>query len=107
MRTGLRVVWCCWVPVIALSAGCDFGKSDSGGGPGTESPEQAVARYNLVTHDAGPILLETFGDAGSVRYRYPQVLDNGLLFVQALVSPSGSVGADGPIYQVKPEDWMK
>lgn len=50
-----------------------------------------------------PILLEPrMGETSEVRveYRYPVILDNGTLFVTALESESGSVGADGPIYQV-------
>lgn len=50
-----------------------------------------------------PILLEPrMGETSEVRveYRYPVILDNGTLFVTALESESGSVGAEGPIYQV-------
>jgi hypothetical protein len=65
-----------------------------------------IFRYGLRGGDVAPILLERFSDAGSVRYRYPTVMADGTLFVQALVSGSGSVGADGPIYRVDAASWV-
>lgn len=46
-----------------------------------------------------PVLLDSWTDV-RVDYRYPVVTDGGELFVTALVSESGAVGADGPIYRV-------
>ena len=50
-----------------------------------------------------PILIEPrpeVSDGRRIEYRYPTVLDNGLLFVTGLTSESGAVGADGPVYRV-------
>lgn len=62
-----------------------------------------VFAYNMASRAVTPILLEPrMGDTSDVRivYRYPVVLDNGLLFVTGLTSESGSVGAEGPVFRV-------
>jgi len=62
-----------------------------------------VFAYRLGPGDVAPILLEPLDAPVRVEYRNPQVLSDGTLFVQALESESGSVGADGPIYRVETE----
>jgi hypothetical protein len=62
-----------------------------------------VFAYGLQDGIVTPILLEPRPEVSGgdrITYRYPVVLDSGLLFVTGLTSSSGSVGADGPIYQV-------
>jgi hypothetical protein len=68
--------------------------------------EAGVFRYDAAAGDVKPVLLNVADGNSTVYYRDPAVLDDGTLFVQALVSQSGSVGADGPIYRVSPSDWM-
>jgi hypothetical protein len=57
---------------------------------------------DLATGAVRAVLLEpSFADTGErVDYRDPQVTDDGSLFVTGLVSTSGSLGADGPIFRV-------
>jgi hypothetical protein len=62
-----------------------------------------IFAYNVTRNDITPILLEPrMGETSDVRvdYRYPVTLENGMLYLTALESESGSVGADGPIVQV-------
>ncbi len=64
---------------------------------------RGVFAYGIYTGELTPILLEprpeiTGGDR--IVYRYPVVLESGLLFVTGLTSSSGSVGAQGPTYKV-------
>lgn len=62
-----------------------------------------IFAFDVVQNRVAPVLLTPrVGETSDVRvdYRYPVVLDNGLLFVTALQSESGSVGADGRVYQV-------
>lgn len=47
-----------------------------------------------------PIVLEPNRADLRIVYRYPVVTDNGRMFVTGLESTSGSVGADGPIWEV-------
>lgn len=47
-----------------------------------------------------PVLLEPRTADLRVVYRYPVVTENGHLYVTGLESTSGSVGADGPIWEV-------
>lgn len=55
--------------------------------------------YDLDSGDITPLLLET-RELPRVVYHNPQLLDDGTLFVQALVSESGAIGAEGPVYRV-------
>ncbi len=48
---------------------------------------------------AAPVLLEPISGT-RVDYRYPVVLDNGQMFVTALESESGALGAEGPVYRL-------
>jgi hypothetical protein len=62
-----------------------------------------VFSYGLDDETVVPILLSPrpeVADGKRVDYRYPTVLENGLMFVTGLTSESGAVGADGPIYMV-------
>ncbi len=56
--------------------------------------------YDLVKSEIKPILLQPRLMTGSLFYKYPQILTDGTIFVQGLVSDSGSVGADGPLYKI-------
>ena len=58
-----------------------------------------VHGYHLYRGDVEPLLLSPRGDV-RIDYRYPVVLDNGMLFVTGLTSTSGATGADGPVYRV-------
>jgi hypothetical protein len=59
-----------------------------------------VFAYHLYEGEVRPLLLEPRSEEVRIEYRYPVVLENGLLFVTGLTSTSGSVGADGPVYSV-------
>lgn len=62
-----------------------------------------VFAFNAETGEVFPVLLTPRqGETSDLRveYRYPVALDNGTLFLTALESESGAVGADGPIYEV-------
>jgi hypothetical protein len=55
--------------------------------------------YDPAHPEVTPVLLEP-RTALRVDYRYPVVTDSGSLYVTALESESGAVGADGPVYRV-------
>jgi hypothetical protein len=55
--------------------------------------------YDPSRQQSDPILLEPQTGL-RVDYRYPVVTDSGSLYVTALESESGAVGADGPVYRV-------
>ncbi len=59
-----------------------------------------VFAHHLYEGEVRPLLLEPRSEEVRIEYRYPVVLDNGLLFVTGLTSTSGSVGAEGPVYRV-------
>ncbi len=57
--------------------------------------------YNLRTAAFTPLLLEDHEDTRlRVTWRDPVMLADGTLFVTGLESTSGSVGADGPVWQI-------
>ncbi len=66
--------------------------------------QNGIFAWNMSTDEIEPILLEP-RDMPRTVYQNPQVLDDGTLFVEALVSESGSVGYDGPIYRVDTDIW--
>lgn len=60
-----------------------------------------VYAYHLTTGVLRPLLLEhSEVEGGRIDYRNPQVTADGSLFVTGLISQSGAVGADGPLYRV-------
>jgi hypothetical protein len=60
-----------------------------------------IFAYNVTSRAIVPVLLETpQADGARVSYRYPLALTNGHLFVVGLMSTSGSVGADGPVFEI-------
>jgi hypothetical protein len=65
--------------------------------------QKGLFSYTLDTHTVKPLLLSPHDPKLTITYRYPQVLDDGTLFVVGLTSTSGSVGADGPVYRITPE----
>ncbi len=59
-----------------------------------------IFAYDLKSKAVEPVLLDTESEEnGRIAYRYPLALDNGAAFIVGLTSSSGSVGADGPVYQ--------
>ena len=67
-----------------------------------------VFAYGMNDGRVSPLLIEPRPEVSQgvrIEYRYPTVLDNGMLFVTGLASESGSVGADGPIYRVDLTDY--
>lgn len=61
-----------------------------------------VFRLDLRSGDVEPILLEPFEGEARIEYRYPAPTPTGSVYVLGLTSTSGSVGADGPIYEARP-----
>ncbi len=59
-----------------------------------------VYAYNLDTKVVAPVLLPPRAADVRVVYRYPTALTNGALYVVGLMSASGSVGAEGPVFKV-------
>ncbi|MEQ1504206.1 MAG: hypothetical protein ABMB14_18330 [Myxococcota bacterium] len=59
-----------------------------------------VFAFHPDTGEIVPVLLEPRSATLRIEYRYPVVTDNGRLYVTGLESESGSVGADGPIWEV-------
>ncbi|AKV04677.1 hypothetical protein AKJ09_11340 [Labilithrix luteola] len=67
-----------------------------------------IFAYNLRSRAVQPILLDTQNETdGRITYVDPVALHKGTLFVTGLTSPSGSVGAEGPVYQVDLNDVLK
>jgi hypothetical protein len=59
-----------------------------------------VFAYHLDDGRVVPVLLEPIDEEVRISYRYPVVLESGMLYVTGLTSYSGSTGADGPVYRV-------
>jgi hypothetical protein len=61
-----------------------------------------VFAFSLRDKKVRPILLESkdFSRAPRIDYRAPQIAADGSLFVLGLISQSGAVGAEGPIFRV-------
>ena len=60
-----------------------------------------IYAYDLEKRKIHPLLYEPrLTDNKRVTYRSPVVVNNGIMFVKALVSNSGSIGFDGPVYKV-------
>jgi hypothetical protein len=62
--------------------------------------QMGVFAYDMAKHEITPLLLAPAKADLRIDYRYPVALENGKLFVVGLTSTSGSVGADGPTYEV-------
>lgn len=67
-----------------------------------------IFAYNLRSRAVQPILLDTQNETdGRITYVDPVTLHKGTLFVTGLTSPSGSVGAEGPVYRVELNEVLK
>ena len=93
-------VACPRVRGVSLAAGAGGDAARSVGYLWSKAGTETLYLRSKAVLDARPILLEPHEAEVRIEYRYPTIVDSGALFVVGLTSTSGSVGADGPVYQV-------